>query len=168
MIVLKNVLVATDFSKPSDEALEYGRHLSRTFGATLHVLHVVHDVSLGYVADAGYLPIDFQKQIEAAAVAELRNVITEDDRRTIGAKAVVRTAASIAGEIGAYASQEKIDLIVIGTHGRGAAARLLLGSVADKVVRAAPCPVLTVHAGGREILAADALVQVASAVSKTS
>jgi nucleotide-binding universal stress UspA family protein len=163
MIVLKNLLVATDFSKPSEEALEYGRHLARTFGATLHVLHVVHDVTSGYISDAGYVPIDIQKQIEAAAMKQLDGTITDDDRQTARAKTAVRTATSIAGAINAYAAQEAIDLIVIGTHGRGAAARLLLGSVADKVVRSAPCPVLTVHTGGREFLAPDALVRVASA-----
>ena len=162
MIVIKNILVATDFSKASEEALEYGRNLGRTFGATLHVLHVVHDVTSEYIADAGYVPIDIQKQIEAAARSQLQTTVTDDDRRTMGAKAVVRTAPSIAGAINAYAAQEKIDLIVVGTHGRGAAARLLLGSVADKVVRSAPCPVLTVHEGGRDLLAADALVRVAS------
>jgi nucleotide-binding universal stress UspA family protein len=161
MIVIKNILVATDFSKPSEEALEYGRNFASTFGATLHVLHVTHDVTTGYIADAGFVPIDVQKQIEAAAMSQLRETITDDDRRTVGAKAVVRTATSIGGAINAYASEEQIDLIVLGTHGRGAAARIPLGSVADKVVSSAPCPVLTVHAGGRDILATDALVQVA-------
>ena len=163
MIVLKNILVATDFSKPSEEALEYGRHLARTFGATLHVLHVVHDVTSGYIADAGYVPIDIQPQLEAAARSQLEGIVTDDDRRTVRAKAVARTATSIAGAINAYAAQEAVDLIVVGTHGRGAAARLLLGSVADKVVRSAPCPVLTVHAGGREFLAPDALVRATTA-----
>jgi nucleotide-binding universal stress UspA family protein len=162
MIVLKNVLVATDFSTPSEEALEYGRHLARTFGAALHVLHVVHDVSAGYVADAGYVPIDIHKQLEAAARSQLDGIVTDDDRRTVQARTAVKTAVSIAGAINAYAAQEAIDLIVVGTHGRGAAARLLLGSVADKVVRSAPCPVLTVHAGGREFLAPDALVRTGS------
>jgi nucleotide-binding universal stress UspA family protein len=159
MIVLKNVLVATDFSRPSEEALEYGRHLARSFGATLHVLHVVHDATAGYIADAGYVPIDINKQLEAAARSQLQETLTDDDRRTLSTKPAVRIATNIAGAIDAYAAQEKIDLIVVGTHGRGAAARFLLGSVADKVVRSAPCPVLTVHEGGREFIAADALVR---------
>src|SRR5262245_31943930 len=83
MIVLKNILVATDFSGPSEEALEYGRHLARTFGAMLHVLHVVQDVSAGYVADASYIPIDIHTQLEAAARSQLDGIVTDDDRRTV-------------------------------------------------------------------------------------
>ena len=67
---------------------------------------------------------------------------------------------TIAATIVAYAREKDIDLIVVGTHGRGLAAHLLMGSVAERVVRTAPCPVLTVRHPQREFVTPDALVAV--------
>lgn len=164
MMAVKNVLVATDFGEASDRALEYGRELARTFGASLHILHVVENFVARYATDAGYINFpDIQAQFEESAAAGLKRLMSDDDRRTLRVKGVVRTSSSPAAEIAAYAGSEGIDLIVIGTHGRGALAHLLMGSVAERVVRIAPCPVLTVHAAEHDFLAPDALVAVAKA-----
>ena len=163
MIALKNILVATDFSKPSEPALEYGRELARTFGATLHVLHVLEWVP-GYIVDAGYVAFpDLEKEIEDAARKELGDLVTDDDRRTLNAKTILRTFRSPAAAIAEYAKEAGIDLIVVGTHGRSALARVLLGSVAENVVRIAPCPVLTVRSPEHDFLLPDALTTVAKA-----
>ena len=164
MILIKNVLVATDFSEPSDAALNYGRELARTFTATLHVLHVADNVTFQYGVE-GYstmLP-ELQQDVEAAARKQLEGLLTEDDRRMLHAEPVVVTAVSKAAAIVDYASRHRMDLIVMGTHGRGAVSHLLMGSVAERVVRTATCPVLTVHHPEHEFVIPDALVAVARA-----
>lgn len=165
MIALKNVLVATDFGEASDAALAYGRDFARTFGATLHVLHIVDDVMARMVSTEAYT-FDFftlQQEIEASARKQLAALVTDDDRRTLQAKAFTRVSANAAAAIVAYATEAAIDVIIVGTHGRGAMAHLLIGSVAERVVRTAPCPVLTVRHPEREFLAPDALQTVARA-----
>lgn len=161
MIVLKQILVATDFSESAAVALAYGRDLARTFNARLHVLHAVEDIMLRYSPEIGFVTPDLQKDLEAAATRDLDKLITEDDRRTLSIVPVVTTAVSIPAEIVEYAKANAIDLIVTGTHGRGAVKHLLMGSVAERVVRTAGCPVLTVHAKERDFIAPDAMVAAA-------
>jgi nucleotide-binding universal stress UspA family protein len=158
MIALKNILVATDFSAPSVVALNYGRDLARAFGARLHVLHVVDDVLMHYSLEGGLIGEDLQKDLEKVAWRDLENQITDDDRRTLAVTPVVQANVGAASGIVEYAKKNAIDLIITGTHGRGAVTHLLMGSVAERVVRIAPCPVLTVHANEREFIAPDALV----------
>jgi len=162
MIQLKNVLVATDFSETSEAALRYGREFARTFGAKLHVLHVADSIMTRYALDGSViLPPEVQEDLENAAQIHLERLLGDDDRRELGAVAVLRTSNTPADSIVDYAKAADIDVIVIGTHGRRALARLLLGSVAERVVRTSPCPVLTVRHPEHEFLAPDALVSVA-------
>lgn len=164
MIALKNVLVATDFGDPSAAALTYGRGLARAFGATLHVLHVVDDVG-SRAASSGGFGIDFgrmQAEIEDTSQQELNKLLTDEDRRDLKARAVVLTSTTPALSIVQYARDEQVNLIIVGTHGRGAVAHLFLGSVAERVVRMAPCPVLTVRHPEREFVLPDALEKVAT------
>ena len=163
MIVLKQILVATDFSESAAVALAYGRDLARTFNARLHVLHAVEDVMMRYSPEVGFVSPDLQKNLEAAARLDLDKLITEDDRKTLAVVPVIRTAVNIPAEIVDYAKANAIDLIITGTHGRGAVKHLLMGSVAERVVRTAACPVLTVHANERDFIAPDAMVAAAKA-----
>ena len=159
MIRIKNVLVATDFSEPSTVALDYGRELARTYEASLHVLHVTEDLRWRFAADATpAFPADAQEAIEAAARARMNALLTDEDRAQLYARAVVQTAVSPAESIVEYARTEAVDIIVIGTHGRSGFSRVLMGSVAERVVRLAPCPVLTVRHPEHEFIAPDALV----------
>ena len=163
MIALKNILVATDFSEPAAVALAYGRDLARTFNAKLHVVHFVEDVLMHASPELGLVGAELQKDLERVAWRDLDAIITKDDTRTLALIADVRTSINAATGIVDYAKKCEIDLIVTGTHGRGAVKQLLMGSVAERVVRTAPCPVLTVHAKEREFIAPDALVAVAGA-----
>ena len=138
MITLKHLLVATDFSEAADAALSFGRTLARTCGATLHVLHVSKDSFLRPIAAD-------PRPAEEAALNQLLRRLTEDDLRVLRARAVVETSDAPAEAIVAYARTANIGLIVMGTHGRTGAARRLMGSVAERVVGTAPCPVLTVR-----------------------
>jgi len=163
MVVLKNILVATDFSEPSGVALAYGRDLGRSSGATMHLLHVLQGVALGYGTELGFTLPDLQADLEKASRRDLDNLLTADDRLTLKAVPIVETHANIAHGITEYARKHAIDLIIVGTHGRGAVKHLLVGSVAERVVRTAPCPVLTVRAVEREFIAPEPLVVVATA-----
>jgi universal stress protein A len=163
MVVLKNILVATDFGEPSAVALAYGRDLARSYGATLHVLHVVEDVMMRYSPEVGFAIPDLQRDLEKAATRDLDTLITEDDRKTLTVVKVVQTSFNVPGGVIEYAKKNPIDLIVVGTHGRGAVKQLLLGSAAERIVRTAPCPVLAVRAHERDFIAPDALVSAAKA-----
>ena len=165
MIALKKILVATDFSEPSDAALAYGCELARNFGGQLVVLHVVENTLTAAVGADGFvftLP-DLQTTVEAAGQKRVDELISLEDRTLLRAQGVIVTSNAPAFAIVEYAKGSDINLIVIGTHGRGGMAHLLLGSVAERVVRSAPCPVLTVRHPEREFVLPDALV----AVTKT-
>lgn len=163
MVVLKHILVATDFGEPSAVALAYGRDLARSYGATLHVLHVVEDVMMRYSPEVGFAIPDLQRDLEKAATRDLAALITDDDRRTLTVVPVVQTSFNVPGGVIEYAKNHPIDLIVVGTHGRGAVKQLLMGSAAERIVRTAPCPVLSVRAHERDFIAPDALVVTAKA-----
>ena len=166
MIALKKILVATDFSEPSEAVLAYGRELARRFGAALTVLHTVEDIlSRSYGFDGGVTLNDpeMQRQIEASARQQVDAAISDEDREQLKAKGVILVSHSPASAITSYAREWGIDLIVMGTHGRGGFAHLLMGSVSERVVQTAPCPVLTVRHPEHEFVLPDALVAVAKA-----
>ena len=165
MIALKKILVATDFSEPSEAALSYGRELARSFGASLVVLTVVDNILTRAYGSDGMVLVDpeLQREIEGAAQRQVDALLFEEDRKALRAIGVIVTSNSAPGAIVTYARDHAIDLIVMGTHGRGAVAHLLVGSVAERVVRTAPCPVLTVRHPEHEYVLPDALVAVAKA-----
>lgn len=162
MISLKKILVATDFSEAADAALAYGRALARAFGSQLHVLHVADDayVRLGGDAYAAVLP-QLQDELEAEARRRLEALLIDNDPVPLNTKAVVVTSTATAMAIVDYAKHAAVELIIVGTHGRGAVAHMIVGSVAERVVRSAPCPVLTVRHPEHEFITPD--VPVASA-----
>jgi nucleotide-binding universal stress UspA family protein len=127
MILIKHLLVATDFSDPSAAALNYGRELARTFAATLHVLHVADNVTFQYgVAGYSTLLPEMQEEVEAAARTQLDALITEEDRVALHAQPMVITAVAKAAAIVHFAREHQMDLIVMGTHGRGAVSHLFI------------------------------------------
>lgn len=165
MIALKKILVATDFSEPSEAALAYGRQLARSLGGQLVVLHVVPNMLTAAVGADGFGFTDpgLQTSVDAAGQRRVDELISVEDRTLLRATGVVVTSNATAVAIVEYAKDNDVNLIVIGTHGRGAMAHLLLGSIAERVVRIAPCPVLTVRHPEREFVLPDALVAVARA-----
>jgi len=153
--MFKRILVPVDFSPPSDAALQYARNVAARYGASLHLLHVAEDPYRAFYSAEVFVP-----QVEG-----LREEILSDTARQLTARLqpsditqLHATAESIigtpAGSIVEYAAGRDIDLIVMGTHGRGGMAKLLMGSVAERVVRMAPCPVLTVREGPNAAAAA--------------
>ena len=162
MIGIKKILVATDFAPASETALRYGRELARAFQASLEVMHVTENLYL--LASTGFgdasFPVGIQEDLERDAAQETERLLTDEDRRDLRAKAVSVTHNTPAAAIVDYARDCKADLIVVGTHGRGALGHVFLGSVAERVVRLAPCPVLTVHSPEHEFVLPEALVAV--------
>ena len=124
-IAVREIVAATDFSTQSDQAFEAALGLAQHFGARLHILHAA--------ADAGG---------QKTAEAKLQSLTAEPIEGVAIVRAVVLGPAALG--IVKYAQHEKIDLIVLGTHGRSGLARVFLGSVAEAVVRTAPCQVLTI------------------------
>jgi nucleotide-binding universal stress UspA family protein len=132
------ILVALDFSPPSDAALAYARTVAATFGGALHLLHVVENEFLRPIAAD-------PRGIEDAALTRLRYRLRADDYTRFRASTAVERSDDAADEIVTYARSRGVDLIIMGTHGRTGLAHVLVGSVAERVVRSAPCPVLTLH-----------------------
>ena len=163
MIALKKILVPTDFGEAADAALEYARALARTFGASIHLLNVTEDASARMFAGEIYVPATFQADIEEAARKELQRRLVDNDANPLDIRPVVITSNSPAVSIVHYAKETGIELIVMGTHGRGAMGHLLLGSVAERVVRLASCPVLVVRHPEHEFVIPDALTVTAKA-----
>jgi nucleotide-binding universal stress UspA family protein len=140
-MVIRNILVATAFDEASGAALDYGRTMARAFGGTLHVFHAVGNAFLSAsVADP--------RLVEQGARLHLEHTLTDEDRSALSARAVVATSDFPAEAIVDYAREHAVDLIVTGTHGRTGVSHAVLGSIAERVVRTAPCPVLTVKGGG--------------------
>ena len=143
---IKRILVPTDFSAPSDAALDFAKTIAATFGASLHLLHVFEDPYVtGAFTDAyAPLPPSTRAALLDDASKRLAHRLPDDERTRYAATTEIVTGAS-ATAIVEYAQDHEIDLIVMGTHGRTGMAHLLIGSVAERVVRTSPCPVLTVH-----------------------
>ena len=139
----KQMVVATDFSESSQCALDLAVELAQKFEAELTLVHSWEAPSYSYGGGL-YLPVDLVTPIEQAAVTQLSIGLTDLRLRLPRAQSMLR--AGIAWEeVLAAATQVNADLIVLGTHGRRGLNRALLGSVAEKVVRMARIPVLTVH-----------------------
>ncbi len=136
---LKKILVPIDFSKFSDSALEFAESLARESNAMLHIVHVKEPFHI-YEADARYGDLAPYADLDNLKNA-LERIRPED--RSIECHHWLVTGAAIQGIVD-LAARESIDLIVIGTHGRTGVMRVLMGSVAEGVLRKAPCPVLTV------------------------
>ena len=146
MLAIKTILVPTDFSEASESALKYAKALAEAFTSSLHLVHVMEDLLAHAWAAEVYVASmpTLRDEIEKEATGRIAAMVTDDERQRLNV-----TTAILAGnpflEIIRYARAHDVDLIVLGTHGRGPIAHMLLGSVAEKVVRKAPCPVLTVR-----------------------
>lgn len=140
----KTIVCATDFSAASDVAVEHAAALARTFGATLHVVHVVQDAAQQPWTVEAY----------TLNLADLTREWVEEARRSLARVAAASGVQPItsclvgrpAHEILQYLRDTAADLLVVGSHGHGAFAQLLLGSVAERLVRQAGCPVLVARA----------------------
>jgi nucleotide-binding universal stress UspA family protein len=148
MGTIHRILVPVDFSEPSRRALDYAAELARPLGAAIEVLHVVEIPA--FVPSAG-LPEARASDLSLAALVResaeklLAQFVGEAAERGIAVRASRLELGSPPQVITGIAVKEDYDLIVLGTHGRTGLTRALMGSVAERVVRHAPCPVLSVR-----------------------
>lgn len=146
MIPFKHILLPTDFSNNAQSAQDYACEFADQYGAQLHVLNVVQDAAL-ILPETGMfltLPAPSVQEIVQAAETSLLNIPNPAWAAT---HAVCRHVAvgTPYVEIVRYADEHHIDLIILGTHGRTGLQHVLMGSVAERVLRQAKCPVLTVR-----------------------
>src|SRR3954464_12208565 len=152
MIDLKTVLVPTDFSDTSMVAVKYGAALASAFHAKLCLLHVVHGGIGDDIINAATLGMLTSAQQSAAE--RLAEILTTQEKGALKPEYVVRVGAPDV-EVVEYAREHDVDLIVVATRGRGAIAHILEGSLADRLVRKAPCPVLIVRHPEHEFVMPD-------------
>jgi len=148
MVNLKKILYPTDFSEYSLTALPYAVDLACRNDAELFCLHVVEMPKEQYLTGGYMVPLEIphvsEDKVLRTARARLERFVAENISDISKITSRVLTGVPFV-EIIRYAREQSIDLIVIGTHGHSALAAMLLGGVAEKVVRKAPCPVLTVR-----------------------
>lgn len=144
-VSVRRILFTTDFSAPAHDAQDYAGALARQFDAELHSLHIVTEpLPLPgprgtWIRPEQALP-GMIKDAEAQLARTMEGAVADSSKLVCA----VRVGDSVR-EITQYADEHQIDLIVIGTHGRTGLSHLLIGSVAEKVIRLAKCPVLSVH-----------------------
>jgi universal stress protein A len=141
---IRRILCPVDFSSTSREAMRFAADLAQRFGASMTLLHV-YPVP-GYVLPEGFLTAgpDVLAEVEERTHASLAEWQAEVHKIGVTEVEIATAMGNAASEIVRHAVEDKADMVVMGTHGRTGLAKLVLGSVADKVVRMAGCPVLTV------------------------
>lgn len=137
------LLVPTDFSQGAAAAVEYALWLAGRTHAAVIFLHVMEPTA--YSVDFALTRPDLSVEVRELAHDMLRQLVEETRGRGISADQAVAVGAPFA-EIRKAAADRRVDLIVMGTHGQTGVAHVMLGSTAERVVRLAPCPVLTVKA----------------------
>ncbi len=150
MIQINKILIPTDFSPHSKEALKYAVELGKVHGAEIILVHVMEPPIYPTMFEGAAVaipPLDesFRKQLEEHLETMLKEEVGD-----IPSKSFVREGSPTT-ELTDLAEEEDVDLIVIATHGYTGIKHMLLGSTAEKVVRNAPCPVLTVREKAKNI-----------------
>src|SRR5438105_4011477 len=138
MITFKHILIPVDFGEPSARAIDLGLALVEKFSATLTLVHVC-EIPVYTYAGAGITPLDLLTPIEGAARKELDRTLAAVQQKAAGATAVLRQGVTWQ-EILAVIKESQADLVVMGTHARRGISHVLLGSVAEKIVRMSPVP----------------------------
>ena len=141
-MVVRSILVPTDFSPTSDAAFHYAAQMALSLGARLYLMHVPGKTGEHFEAN---FPLG---RFETATRERLSSFLTTEELERLRPEYALRVGVP-AEEIVRYADACDADLIIMGTHGRGGLAHALMGSVAEQVVRVAPCPVLLVRAPKR-------------------
>lgn len=143
MIQIKKILVPTDFSESAKHALNYGVSFAREYKADLILVHVVETLTVGYASDLFPVPMaEVFDEISGYAKTEIGKLATEIREKGLSVREMVLQGKPSA-EIVRIAKEEGVDIIVLGTHGKGMLDQALFGSTAERVIRKAPCPVLT-------------------------
>ncbi len=145
MLTIKKILCSTDFSEPSFKGLDYARELATLFQAELGVVYVLP--LLPYQPtdpNVSYRIPEYERMIHKDSEEQLQELIKQRFPKNLKVRGIIGHGNE-AREIVRIAEEEKCDLIVIATHGRSGWHHFMVGSVAEKVIRTAPCPVFAVR-----------------------
>jgi nucleotide-binding universal stress UspA family protein len=146
-MTIKKILAPTDFSKHASTAVRYACELAECLGAELHLLHILADLVVPAGPDpmlvAG-MPPEYYAEAEEQAKRTLETLPPTDYPKPASVVRATRWGEAVE-EVIAYATEHSIDLIAIATHGRTGIGHFLLGSAAERILREAPCPVLTIR-----------------------
>ena len=148
MLPFKKILCPTDFSEPSYQALDAAQELAASFSSSLLVIHVaamVQPLTFAGSTPAAFNVDRYQQELVENSKVFLDNLIAEKIPEGVDVKPLVRLG-NPAHEIAETAEKEGVDLIVIATHGRTGLERIIYGSVAERVLRFASCPIMVIHA----------------------
>ena len=148
MLPFKKILCPTDFSDSAFMALKMANELAQEYSAELLVVHVVSEIPVLPALPTNPtidIPL-YQEMLDDAAKTTLETLIKDKISPDISVKPII-VQGNAAHEIVEVAKKEGVDLLVISTHGETGFRHFIYGSVAEKVVRLSPCPVLTIHAG---------------------
>jgi nucleotide-binding universal stress UspA family protein len=139
-IAVENVLFATDFSSCSDAALPYAASIARRFGATLHAAHVMPKLSNAWfiAGERWWAEADCEEKKTRGYVEQLEKQL---QRLSHGVKA---PTGKVSDSLTKIIEEDKIDLLVLGTHGRSGVRKLITGSIAEEIFRRVACPVLSI------------------------
>lgn len=142
---MKKILVPIDFSENSNKILQYGVFVAKQFAANLQTIFVAqtfHDYSEFFEP---HMPImQFEEDLVASAKERMKLFLDENLDKSVHCSSVVKVG-DVAEVVIEYAHDNDIDLIVMGTHGYKGLEKVLFGSIAEKIVKMSPCPVLTVN-----------------------
>lgn len=142
---VEKILFPTDFSEGSFHALPYAVDFSKHYNARLYILHTIYDITRATDSHVPHISADeLYREISEWAQKEMEKCCIEEIRGLPNVEKVVLKGVPYE-EIIKFAAKEKIDMIVMGTYGRVGLDRFLFGSTAERVVRRAPCPVMTVR-----------------------
>jgi len=146
MIQMSKILHPTDFSEPSKHALDYAVGFAEKFGAKIYIVHVIEEIASSMYFDMLKTPplAQLMQDIERQAEKAMANLLTAEVRERIETEYLIRRGAAFL-EVVRCADEVDADLIVCGTHGRTGLKHALFGSVAEKIIRKASCPVLSVR-----------------------
>ncbi len=154
-IQMSQILVPVDFSGFSREAISYAKHIAADLGAVVRILHIVEEVIhpsfyvTGQMSLTSWLP-----EIEAASLREMKRLADEAEGPHVPVEFHIKEGKA-ALDITGFARKNDIDLIVMASHGLTGLEHFLLGSVAERVARTAPCPLLTLKSFGKSLLRID-------------
>jgi len=146
-IEIRRILIPLDFSHHAEAILEWGAHLAKEHGSQVILVHAYHLPVEFQQLEGAYLPPDFWTNVKTEAQQVLERHAERLRAQGVAVETVVREGYP-ATVIQEEAEEQRADLIVIGTRGLSGLKHLLLGSVAERVVQKAPCPVLTVKTPG--------------------
>jgi len=144
---IRTILVPIDFSASARSALDYAAMLAKRFDANIHLVHVCEVPPMMTIDAYAVASLDWNRKLGEAAERDLAQAASQLRDAKVTTEVLFGNPAKC---IVTAATTNLADLVVMGTHGHGAVMHLLMGNVAERVVRTAPCPVLTVREAGEE------------------